>query len=312
MAYQSLLLKCSCWHEPTNQDLPRLLQKRDSWHCRLLFLLVALFAAAAPASAHHEAMFGPQSSAVLSPGVFLSAQVFVREHGKDDTRQRETTTVFSASVRPFKNPLSLALVVPVTFATATGAPSARGIEDALITARYRVDVDRVASALGLDEGYVMGVGGFEVPTGNMDHDFGRGPVGEIVAGLVGAEKRPVAALGYAYYRHTNAYRGTRQGGNIFAGAGVAYTPIDDDARGRLFSLQVGLSYEKTFAIERENVPLAESGASGVFLHPGVVFSTSPRVRFFGLVSLPMTQEWRLLEDRQRFRVGAGAIVVLGH
>src|SRR5262249_2763796 len=31
---------------------------------------------AARAGAHHEAMFGPQSSAVLTPGIFLSAQIF--------------------------------------------------------------------------------------------------------------------------------------------------------------------------------------------------------------------------------------------
>jgi hypothetical protein len=256
-------------------------------------------------------MFGPQSSAVLSPGIFVSAQLFDRENGKDDIRHRETTVVFSAGVRPFQNPLSLVLVVPITFASTTGSPSTQRFEDALISARYRVSADRLASSLGVDESYVMGVGGLEVPTGNMDHAFGRGPVGEIVAGLFSVEKHPIAGIGYAYYHHTGLYQGIRQSGNMFAGTGIAWTPLDDDAAGKLFSLQLGLSYERTFAVEHESLPLANSGASGVFLHPGIVWSTNPRLQFFALVSLPLTQEWRSLDDRQRFRVGAGTIIILG-
>ena len=57
---------------------------------------------ATPAFAHHEAMFGPQSSAVLSPGVFLSALVFDKETGKNDQQRRETTTVYSVGFKPLK------------------------------------------------------------------------------------------------------------------------------------------------------------------------------------------------------------------
>lgn len=158
----------------------------------------------------------------------------------------------------------------------------------------------------------MGVGGLEVPTGNMDHPFGNGPFGEIAAGLFSIEKRPLAGIFYAYYHRTGVHDGVRLSGNMFAGTGVAYTPVDDDAAGKLFSLQLGLSYEQTFAEEQNGTPLTNTGSSGVFVHPGIVFSTNPTLQFFALVSLPVTQQWGSPDDRQRFRRGGGTIIILGH
>jgi hypothetical protein len=283
--------------------------------CCVSFIGIVLsFLVAIPASAHHEAMFGPQSSAVLSPTMFISAQIFDRENGQGDYRHRETTTVFSTGVTPFKgNPLSLAFVAPITTESFTGVPSTTRFEDPLISVRYKVNAPGIAKAVGVQESYVMGVGGVEVPLGNKDHPSGHGPVGEIAAGLFSVEKRPIAGIGYAYYHHTGQYdNGTRQSGNMFAGTGVAYTPIDNDAIGHLFSLQLGLSYEKTFAVEELGQPLSDSGSHGVFLHPGIVFSTNTRFQFFGLVSLPVTQAYNSINDRQLFRVGAGTIIMLGH
>ena len=281
-----------------------------------LLAIAGVVLAASPADAHHEAMFGPQSSAVLSPGVFLSAQLFDKEEGKDDQKRRETTTVYSIGLTPLKKrPLSIAFVLPVTFASGITDPSTpasknRGFEDTVVSGRYRVDAPGLASTLGLDQSYVMGVGGLEMPTGTIDHPFGKGAFGEIAAGLFSVEKRPIAAIAYAYYHHRGIYDGLRDSGNMFAGSGVAWTPIDDDARGKLFSLQLGLSYEKTFASEQNGVALPTSGASGVFMHPGIVFSVTSSVQFFGLVSLPLTQEWNSIVDRQRFRVGTGVIWIL--
>jgi hypothetical protein len=71
--------------------------------------------------------------------VFLSAQVFDKEEGKDDQTRRETTTVFSVGVTPSKKlPLSVAVVLPVTFASGITDPSTpgsrnRGFEDTRIS-----------------------------------------------------------------------------------------------------------------------------------------------------------------------------------
>ena len=120
------------------------------------------------------------------------------------------------------------------------------MEDALITAKYRANASGIAESLRFEEASVMGVGGVEIPTGTLDHAFGRGPVGQIAAGWISLERRPFSVIGYGYYHHAGEYRGIRQSGNVFTGVGTAWTPIDDEDNGKLFSLQVGLSHERTF------------------------------------------------------------------
>ena len=281
-------------------------------------VLALALSSATPAFAHHEAMFGPQSSAVLSPGIFLSALVFDKETGKDNLKRRETTTVYSVGFKPVKTqPLSMAFVLPVTFAGGAPDPNSpgaatRGFEDMLVSARYRVDTPGVGQALGFESSYVMGVGGVELPTGTFDHPFGKGAFGAIAAGLFSLEKKPFATIAYVYYHHRGVYEGVRDSGNTFAGGGIAYTPIDDEEHGKLFSMQLGLSYERMFQSQENGLTVADSGASGVFIHPGVVFDISSTVQCFGLVSLPLTQTYNSIVDRQRFRVGTGIIWILKH
>src|SRR5262249_32090628 len=196
--------------------------------------------------------------------------------------------------------------LPVTFTSGVPDPStpdskSRGFEDTLLSVRYRLETKGLTSALGLDQSYVMGGGGGGVPTGTIDHPFGEGAYGSIAAALFSVEKRPIAVMGYFYYHHRGIYNGLRDSGNAFAGTGVAWTPIDDEVQGKLFSLQLGASYERTFASEQNGMTVPDSGSSGVFLHPGIVFSTTPSLQFFGLVSLPLTQQWNSVVDRQRFR-----------
>jgi hypothetical protein len=286
--------------------------------------LVAMLLLPIAARAHHEAMFGPQSSAVLSPGMFISLQMFDREDGKGLYRHRETTSVYSLGVKPWTNPLSFAVVAANTREAYTYLGSTTQFEDPLISARYRVDAPGIAKRLGVQESYVMGVGGLEVPLGNKDHAAGHGPFGEIAAGLFSVEKRPIAMIAYGYYHHPGAYNNgmtaqvdgtnltvTKQNGNFFTGTGVAYTPIDNDAIGHLFSMQLGLSYEKTFAMEQLGKPVAGTAANAVMMHPGVVFQTNPRFQFFALVSLPLSQQAESLDYNQRFRLGFGTIIMLG-
>ena len=246
---------------------------------------------AAPAYAHHEAIFGPQSSSVLSAERFASAQIFTRETGTGKDSTRQTTVVFSGGMQPTKRPLSIAVVLPVSFVgSTTTAGGRKGLEDMLVSARYRFDSARLTDALNLDESYVMTVGGVELPTGTFDHQFGRGAVGGIAAALLNVERRPFSAIGYGYYHHTGAYRGTRESGNVFVGVGGAWTPIDNLQTGRLVSFQVGLSHERTFAVERDGLPLVDSGGSGVFVHQGLVWGANEHVQFFTLLSLPVTQQ----------------------
>jgi len=75
----------------------------------------------------------------------------------------------------------------------------------------------------------MAVAGLELPTGNMDHPFGHGRPGSIAAGLISLERRPIAMIAYTYLHKSGEYQGNRASGNVFAGGGAAWTPIDDEA-----------------------------------------------------------------------------------
>ena len=186
----------------------------------------------------------------------------------------------------------------ITVAGGAGEPSKHGFEDALFSARYRLNADGVASSLGLDESYAMVVGGIELPTGTFDHPFGRGPVGEIVAGLLSMEKRPLSLIGYAYYHHTGEHQGLRQSGNVFAGAGTAWTPMMTMRPARYSACRSGSRTSAPLRSNRMAFRFRRAG-SGVFVHPGLVVGISPRIQFFSLLSLPITQTWNAEDDRQR-------------
>jgi hypothetical protein len=59
-------------------------------------LLAGVLLCPAVIDGHHEAIFGPQSSLVLSADRFVSLQVFTRELGPSDAKTNETTTLVSA------------------------------------------------------------------------------------------------------------------------------------------------------------------------------------------------------------------------
>jgi hypothetical protein len=275
-----------------------------------MWALAAIWLGGSPAYAHHEALFGPQSSAALTWPDFLSVQVFDTQRGKGDEKTHTTTTVLSGGVTPFRMPVSLAFVVPFSVETAVTGHAHRGVEDSLLSARYQRDTPRLSEALHLEESFVMGVAGLELPTGNIDHPFGHGRVGSIAAALISVEKRPIAAIAYTYLHKAGDYQGDRASGNVFAGGGIAWTPVDDEARGKLLSLQLGTSYEHTTREREGGVPIEQSGGRGTFLHPTVVFDIGTHVQIFNIVSLPIAQSWRDPDDRQRFRFGSGAIFKL--
>ena len=219
---------------------------------------------AAPAYAHHEALFGPQSSAALSPTLFLSAQIFDTQRGKGDEKTHSTTTVFSGGVKPSRMPVSLSFVVPFSVETEVGGATRRGVEDSLFSAKYQRDTNRLSEALHLEQSFFMAVGGLELPTGNLDHPFGHGRPGTIAAVLMSLEKRPLALIAYAYAHRAGEYEGNRASGNVFAGGGVAFTPIDDEEHGKLFSLQWALRTKGPHESTRQVFPSRSVAAAVPF------------------------------------------------
>jgi hypothetical protein len=267
---------------------------------------------AAPTAAHHEAIFGTQSALVLSSSRNVTAQLFTRQTGSEGERTQETTTVLSAAYAPLERPLSFSIVAPFSFLSGGGTGGTRvGLENALIAARYQFDLVSLAQAVAVDEAYVTVAGGLEVPTGTLDHRFGDGAAAGVVAGLASIERGRLSASAYAFLRRPGTHRGFREGTNRFLGGGVGWM-VHDDGTGRRVTLNVGVSHEKVFNDTLDGEAELESGGSGVFVHPTVLFGVNDRLMLFGQTSLPMKQAWRDPASQERFRLGVGAIVGFGY
>lgn len=274
-------------------------------------LVVGIFCLLAPgaAGAHHEAIFGPQSALVLTPDKYGTAQVFTRRAGSGDERTQETTAVVGAGFAPFEKPLSFSIVVPFSAVTTLGrGPTRAGLEDVVFGMRYRLELPGSGSG---GHSYLVGVGAVEVPTATVDHPFLKGAPGVVGAGLYGLEAGPFSVIGYGFVHRHGVYEGVRESGNVFLGGGAAWTPVDDPNTGRIVSLQLGISRETTLAEERGGVRVHDSGGWSLLVHPTIVWGVSRRVLVFALTSLPVAQQWRAVAEEDRFRVGAGAVIVFG-
>ena len=274
---------------------------------RVVGLLLSVVFVPSITSAHHEAIFGPQSAMVLTSDEYLTAQTFTRQTGPEGDRTQETTTVMSAGFSPFKKPISVALIVPFSVLSAGGV-SRTGMEDAILGVRYRMDLPALTEAIGGRESFVMGVGGAELPTGTLDHKFGKDSLASIAAGLMSIEKGAFSVIGYGFYRRQAEYQEDREGANLFLVAGVAWTPID---AARLFSVQLGLSRESHFRGQIGGVTDVNSGGHGVYAHPTLLYGLSQQLLIFGQTTIPVQQRFRDAGDRERFRAGAGIVWVLG-
>ena len=203
--------------------------------------------------------------------------MFTRQTGGEGDRVQETTTVLSTGFSPFKRPVSVALIVPFSFLSGAGSTRV-GLEDAILGVRYRADLPAVTRALSAKESFVMGVGGVELPTGTLDHRFGKDAVGGIAAALGSVEVGQFSVIGYGFYRRQGTYRSARESANLFIGAGAAWTPIDDPS-GRILSVQLGVSRESMSREEEDGAAVHASGGSGVFAHPTLLGDPSKAVVF---------------------------------
>lgn len=268
-------------------------------------------ALAAPARAHHEAIFGPQSSMVMSAPTFASVQTFSRQLGTAGARTQESTMLLSAGVTPFRSvPLSLSLALPMSsIDTLDGdAASRRGLEDAILGVRYRFDLTGLQKRFGKDGNYLMGMAALEVPTGSVDHATFHGPLDGLTAVTAGIERGPLSWNSYVFYRRNGTdAAGAHAGDNLFLGGGMAYTPFDDPARERLISFQLGLSYEIYARNTLAGAAVADSGGRGLYLHPTVVWGPGGHILLFATTSLPVFEDYRNTADNNRWRAGAGII-----
>ena len=265
---------------------------------------------AAPAWAHHEAIYGSQSALVLSGERYVTVQVFSRQTGPKDARVQETTTVLSGGLSSPRLPVSLSVVVPLSVIAEGKRGTRTGLENAVVAARYRLDAPAIARGLHVQEGYLLAVGGVELPTGTIDYDFGQGAPAIVAGGQFGLERRPLSVIAYGIVHRYAERHDVRDSGNTFVGGGLAWTPIDT-AEGHVLSLQFGVSREIVSRETVQGAAMNDTGGWAVVAHPTVTWSTNERLLFFASMSVPMAHQWRNPAEQERFRIGLGAILALG-
>jgi hypothetical protein len=272
-------------------------------------LLAGLLVRPASVEAHHEAIFGPQSSLVLSLDRYISFQVFTRELGSSDYKTNETTTLVGVGVRVSKRrPLTFAAIVPYSWISVPAQPRVSGTEDVLLGLRYRHDLKGLQAKWNREGNFLMGMGAFELNNGTIDHPAWSGPVDGIGAVLGSLERGKWSAIGYSVARfNAENSQGSKDGDHVFLGGGFAYTPNEDFETGRLFSYQVGWSFEHYAQDRVKGHPDSNSGGDEVLLHPTFVYSPGHTLLFFGVVSVPVWRDFNDVWSQDRYRLGTGVL-----
>ena len=275
-----------------------------------LCLIVAAIALAPTASAHHEAIFGPQSSLLYSSERFVSVQAFTRQLGTSSQRTQETTGVLSGGFNLVKGvPLAFTAILPYSSINELDAGSSTsGFEDSILGLRYRYDLAGLIEKWNREGNFILGMAGVEIPSGVIDHKAWNAPF-DYLGGVLGSlERGRWSGIGYAYYRYNALYRsGTNKGNNLFLGGGLAFTPNEDIETGKLISYQLGWSYERYFKDAISGVRDPQTGGEEVLFHPTIVYSPGRGLLFFGLVSIPVWRDFHDTLAQDRFRVGTGVV-----
>ncbi len=239
--------------------------------------------------AHHEAIFGPQSSVLISRKRFVSTQYdLVNEGRTPDTKGRSHIGVLSVGTSVGKR-WSVMATVPFEAERAFDE-QATGIQDAVLALRYSADLRNHES--------LMGVLTVEPPTGTLEHRA----VG-LGGGLIyGHEWGHWSLLTYGLGRtESSLEEGEKRGNRLFLGGGLGYETHDLP-----FSPQLGISWERTGRRREEGELIPESNSSALMIHPTLTKAVSESLQTFLVVSLPLVQRSGT-EGWQRFRIAAGLI-----
>ena len=272
-------------------------------------LLASLIFRPSPAGAHHEAIFGPQSSLVLSADKFVSLQAFSRQLDTSGSRMRETTSLVSAGVRVSKRlPLTFTAVLPYSWIVERGRAGTSGAEDAVLGVRYRYDLKGLQEQWDREGNFLMGMGAVELNNGTIDHPPWSGPPDSLAAVLGSLERGKWSLIGYTVGRfNVRDAEDNKAGNNLSFGGGLAYTPHENFETGRLFSYQAGWSFEHFSRDRVAGQKDPNSGSDELLLHPTFVYSPGHGLLFFGIASLPVWQDFGDAGTQDRFRVGTGVV-----
>jgi hypothetical protein len=286
-------------------------------HSTAVAAALLVWSASRQSSAHHEALFGPQSSLAVESEGFVSLQAHEHVFGVGSTYDQETAYIVSAGVTPFHAiPWSLTLVQTFTYENArtpqgnrTGPLSSCSWcvarENLLLSTSYRFDFTGLQRATGKDGNFALLSGAVEPPTGDKDYAPFHGPVNYIFAAMAGFEWSHFSTVALGYYRLNAADdAGSKKGNNWLAGLGFAYTPVDD--ADRMISFQMGLAAEVHDPDVIGGTDLV-SGGWEVFASPTLVWMPVEHTRFFMYASLPVARDYKADYQVDQWRAGLGVI-----
>ena len=249
----------------------KLLKKFSVHPCTLL--LVSLFCTPCLV-AHHEAIFGPQSTALISRKRFVSAQYYLSNEGRSPAAQTHSHIgVLSVGTSVGKQ-WSVAATLPLEAERGAAEDIATGMQDAVVALRYYPE-------LGSDQ-WAIGVLTLEPPTGNLEHRA----VG-VGGGLAyGVEKGHWSVIAYGLGRTESSLdKGEKRGDRYFIGTGLAY-----ETRGLPFSPQLGISWERTTRHRQGGFVVDGSDSSVLMLHPTLIQGFKEEaIQLFFVLSVPVAQ-----------------------
>ena len=278
----------------------------------ILAALALTLTTTCPAFAHHEAIFGPQASIMLSAGSYVSVQGFSRQTGTNTERKQETTGLIGFGFTPIPDiPVGINVIAPFSSISELDKGGGKtGIEDVVIGLNYRYDLTDLNNKFGTTGNYILGMSAIELTNGVIDHEAFQGPIDSMYALIGSTQIGPFAGLLYGLLRHNAADGVTKDkaGDNLYLGGGLTYSqPLEVINKDSSINFQLGMSYETYFADIVEGKTDNQSGGRGVLIHPTIIFLPGNNTQIFGLVSIPVWQSYADPTGQDRFRVGAGVV-----
>lgn len=290
----------------------------------ILASLLALFALTTvpspTAHACHEAVFGPHASFLYGAPSYVSLQTFQVAHGADGSESDQTVGALSAGFTPFEGvPLSVAVVQPFSLVDALETHAEHdhvhkelGVEDSIVALGWRFSLPKLGPGASGHGNFAALMVGADLPTGNVDHDAGDGPVDALLSGIISLEFGALSTIAYAHHQFNGFDRdGSKLGDESFAGAGLGWTFLPGGARGTHLSAQLGFGWERTGQRVIDSVNVPDSGGWALLAQPTVVWGPNKSWRVFATFGAPIAQDFEKPANESRWRAGLGVVWMLG-
>jgi len=258
---------------------------------RTIITLVLAMVLPVRLAAHHEAIFGPQSAALLSKKRFVSTQYYFSNEG-----QRPADLIHShIGIVSASTGLSerWAVSASLPFEIQGGSPDAvQGVHDPVFGLRY------YAPVTGPNQNLIAALT-VEPPASSLEVRA----LGVGAGALYSAERGHWSSILYALTRtEFSLEEGRKRGNRLFLGGGLAF-----EAKRLPFSPQLGMSWERTGRREEEGHAVQGSRTSALMLHPTLVKTfRDEAVQAFLVFSVPAVQ-WSGSEGWQRYRIATGVV-----